>query len=123
MVQGEKVVKIEVDIARVSWGQTVSLHISGACLPAARWQESQLIKSNMFTEGENVWMEAGVEVTAPCWEKMTVTLLRINSGLLLGFALECLFECEQTILLIIKGCVCFYSLVRVESPHTSVETR
>lgn len=45
---------------------------------AARWQESQLIKSNMFTEGENVWMEAGVEMTAPCWEKTNVTSLRMN---------------------------------------------
>lgn len=65
--------KIDVGMANVSWVQTVSLHINGACLPlslcgAARWQKSQLIKSDMFTEGENVWMEAGVEMTAPCWE-------------------------------------------------------
>lgn len=32
----------------------------------------------MFTDGENVRMEAGVEMKAPCWEKTNVTLLRIN---------------------------------------------
>lgn len=49
----------------------------GLCA-AARWRESQLIKSNMFTEGENVWMEAGVEMTAPRWEKTNVTRLGMN---------------------------------------------
>ena len=32
-------------------------------------EKSQLIKSNMFTEGENVWTGAVVEMTAPCREK------------------------------------------------------
>lgn len=40
---------------------------------AARWQRSQLIKSNMFTGGESVWTEAGVAMTAPRWEKANVT--------------------------------------------------
>lgn len=44
----------------------------------ARWHKSQQIKSNMFTAGENVRTEAGVEMTAPCWERANVTLLRMN---------------------------------------------
>jgi len=44
---------------------------------AARWQKSQLIKSNMFTKGENAWMEAGVDMTAPCWQTTNVTPLRL----------------------------------------------
>lgn len=47
----------------------------GLC-EAARWQESQHTKSNVFAEGEDVWMEAGVEVTAPSWEEMNVTLYK-----------------------------------------------
>lgn len=45
---------------------------------AARWQKSQLLKSNMFTEGENVWMEAGDEMTASCCKTTNVTGLRMN---------------------------------------------
>lgn len=47
----------------------------GLC-EAARWQESQHTKSNVFAEGEDVWMEAGVEVTASSWEEMNVTLYK-----------------------------------------------
>lgn len=69
---------MKTELASASWTCTYCkwcMSTLGLC-GAARWQKSQMIKSNMFTEGENVWMEAGVEMTAPCWEKTNVTQLR-----------------------------------------------
>lgn len=59
---GKGMVETDVGIADVSWGPNCALaHMHrmstlGLC-GAGRWHQSQPIKSNMFTEGENVRME------------------------------------------------------------------
>lgn len=58
---------------------------------AARWQKSQLIKSNMFTEGGNVWTEAGDEMTAPRLDTANVTLLRVNRRQAASFCSKLIF--------------------------------
>lgn len=72
-------VEIWVKGQRISRDQAVNLHTSVACFTLARWQKSQAIKSNMFTEGENVRVATGDEKTAACWEKTKVILLGISA--------------------------------------------